>query len=307
MASAVVEARNLRKQFGAAIAVDGISFTVRAGECYGLLGPNGAGKTSTFRMLCCVSPLSGGELTVLGLDVRRDQRAIKAQLGVAPQDNNLDPDLSVEENLLVYARYYDLPSKVARERADRALQLFQLTDRRKAEVQYLSGGMKRRLVLARALVNDPKLLVLDEPTTGLDPQARLIIWQTVRQLQSEGVTVMLSTHYMEEASSLCDRLAIMSLGKILVEGAPSALIAEYAGAEVVEIPLLGRPLSEVERAVPSGMMVQDLGNRAVVMGPGIDDVGAAIQSLGLVAVRRAATLEDVFIRLTGTALGGEGA
>lgn len=298
----VVQARGLRKQYGSATAVDGISFEVRAGECYGLLGPNGAGKSSTFRMVCCVSPISGGDLRVLGLDARRDQRAIKAQLGVAPQEDNLDPDLSVEENLLVYARYYDLPGKVAKQRADQALELFQLHDRRKAEVQYLSGGMKRRLVLARALMSDPRLLVLDEPTTGLDPQARLIIWQTVRHLQARGVTVLLSTHYMEEAAALCDRIAIMSLGRILAEGPPTELVQRYAGAEVLEVPLDGRSAADVAQAVGGSLVVQSLGDRLLLMGEGVREERPALEAAGLVTIPRAATLEDVFIRLTGAKL-----
>ncbi len=303
-ASVVVAAEGLVKRFGPFTAVDGISFEVRQAECYGLLGPNGAGKSSTFRMVCCVSPITEGRLTILGHNARTEQRAIKAQLGVVSQDNNLDPDLTVWENLLVYARYFDLPPVEARARTRESLELFQLLDRRDDEVQFLSGGMKRRLVLARALVSDPKLLVLDEPTTGLDPQARRIIWQTVRRLQARGVTVLLSTHYMEEATTLCDRVAIMDHGHLLAEDTPAALIRSHVGAEVLEVHTDGDVRPHLEQALAAAPAIQRLGDRVLAMGDDLTACRDGVEALGVRFVQRPATLEDVFVRLTGSGLEG---
>ncbi|MDZ4278390.1 MAG: ABC transporter ATP-binding protein, partial [Dehalococcoidia bacterium] len=207
--SEIIRARSLTKRFGDLVAVDGIDFAVREGECFGLLGPNGAGKTSTIRMITCVSPVTAGELLVDGMDVRNDGRRIKGILGVVPQEENLDPDLTVWQNLAVFARYFDIPIPVARERAQEVLELFQLMERKNEIVDNLSGGMKRRLIIARALINQPKILILDEPTTGLDPQARHLVWQKLRLLRSQGITMLLTTHYMEEAAHLCDRLVVM--------------------------------------------------------------------------------------------------
>lgn len=303
MDNVIVEATGLTKHYGDFTAVAGIDFQVQTGECYGLLGPNGAGKTSTFRMVCCVSPISGGSLTVGGKDVVTQARAIKAMLGVVPQDNNLDSDLSVLKNLLVYARYFDLPGRVARERAQEVLELFQLADRANAQVDSLSGGMKRRLLIARALLNTPRVLVLDEPTTGLDPQARHLIWQKLRALKSEGVTVLLSTHYMEEAAQLCDRLAILHAGKILAEGRPQDLVQRYVGSQVVEVGLSEGDRDRVVQWLDgTGDLVEEAGDRLFVYGTELDAFKQRVLQEGLSLTQRPATLEDVFLRLTGMAL-----
>ncbi len=300
----LVSARGLTKRYGSFTAVAGIDFDVRRGECFGFLGPNGAGKSSTIRMACCLSPLSGGELFVDGLDVQREPRAVKAKLGVVSQDDNLDPDITVRQNLLFYARYFDLPHQEAARRADRALALFQLTEKAGEKVDDLSGGMKRRLTIARALISSPSLLVLDEPTTGLDPQARHLVWRQLRGLKEQGMTLLLTTHYMDEAARLCDRLVIMHQGRILVQGTPLDLIRAHAGYEVIEAdpapaerPELLRRLQHVE-----GLQVEDTGDALYIFTEG---VGAPIAvRLGLpedVLIRRA-NLEDVFLRLTGRGL-----
>ncbi len=224
-----VVARDLVKRYGSFTAVDGVSFEIHEGECFGMLGPNGAGKSTTIKMITCFSPLSGGSLTVRGLDVSTEARQIKRVLGLVPQEDNLDPELPVRRNLEIYARYFGISRQEAAPRIDESLKLFQLQEKASAKVDDLSGGMKRRLVIARALVNNPQLLVLDEPTTGLDPQARHLVWQQLRYLKSRGVTMLLTTHYMDEAAHLCDRLVIMHRGKILEEGTPAALIDEHAG------------------------------------------------------------------------------
>jgi lipooligosaccharide transport system ATP-binding protein len=215
--------------------VDSIDFTVQTGECVGFLGPNGAGKTSTVRMVACLSPLTSGTARVFGFDVTKDPRRIKERLGVCPQEDNLDPDFSTSHNLLVFARYFDLPREEAKRRTDELLDLMQLREKAGARVEELSGGMKRRLALARALLNRPRLLLLDEPTTGLDPQARHLMWQRIRQLKQDGVTCLLTTHYMEEAHRLCDRVILMDGGKILLEGRPDELIEREVGREVCEL------------------------------------------------------------------------
>jgi lipooligosaccharide transport system ATP-binding protein len=231
-----IEATGLIKRYGSFTAVDGIDFTVREGECVGFLGPNGAGKTTTVRMVTCFTPVTEGRARVFGLDVSIRPREIKRLLGICPQEDNLDPDFSVLKNLLVYARYFDLTGPGIRDRVEELLALMQLTDKIHANIRELSGGMKRRLMLARALLNNPRLLVLDEPTGGLDPQARHLMWQRVRSLRAnEGVTVLMTTHYMEEASQLCDRVILMEGGKILLEGAPPALVEQEVGREVLEM------------------------------------------------------------------------
>ena len=214
-----------------------LTLSVEPGQVWGVLGPNGAGKTSIIRMITCVSPLTAGELFVDGMDVRTEGRRIKANMGVVSQEENLDPDLTVLQNLAVYARYYDIPAAEARRRAEEVLELFQLQDRRGEIVDNLSGGMKRRLIVARALINQPKILVLDEPTTGLDPQARHLVWQKLRYLQSQGITMLITTHYMEEAAHICDRLMVMHRGRILSQGPPKELIARHVGAQVLELSL----------------------------------------------------------------------
>ncbi|MGB6836237.1 MAG: ABC transporter ATP-binding protein [Dehalococcoidia bacterium] len=302
----IIRGRHLVKRFGTLVAVDGIDFGVWEGECLGFLGPNGAGKTSTIRMITCVSPLTAGELTVDGLDVRRDGRRIKAVLGVVPQDDNLDPDLSVGQNLAVYARYFDIPRGEARRRTEEVLDLFQLLERRDAVVQALSSGMRRRLLIARALINEPRILILDEPTTGLDPQARHLVWQKLRQMKGRGVTMLLTTHYMEEAAHLCDRLVIMHEGRILVEGTPAELVARHVGERVVELHL---PAEERRRALQrlsdrDGLSVEDVEDVLYVFGLQEDRerVLAEISPSGEGVLVRQATLEDVFLRLTGRGL-----
>ena len=221
----LIEGRGLTKHYGDFVAVDGIDFEVVRGECFGFLGPNGAGKTTTIRMICCVSPVTGGVLNVLGMPAGVEARAIKARLGVVPQDDNLDTDLTVIENLLAYARYFDIRRDEALRRADEVLETMALTDKRGEKIDNLSGGLKRRLVVARALISRPELLILDEPTTGLDPQARQLFWQRLRHLKRQGMTMLLTTHYMEEAAQLCDRVLIMDQSRIIARGTPAELIA----------------------------------------------------------------------------------
>jgi lipooligosaccharide transport system ATP-binding protein len=303
--SPVIIARGLTKRYGSLNAVKGIDFAIEAQECFGFLGPNGAGKTTTMRMIYGFSPVTEGELHVLGKDVQSEIRAIKQQIGVIPQEDNLDPDLKVLQNLLVYARYFDIPKTIARERAREALELLQLWERRDAFIKELSGGMKRRLIIARALINRPDLLIADEPTTGLDPQARHLVWQKLRQLKSRGVTLVLTTHYMEEAAQLCDRLAIMDQGKILDVGTPQALISKHVRPEVFELQLSDGArdqLSNRLRELP--VQVEEAGDTLYAYtndGQKVRaelDMVAGIQRL----VQRQATLEDVFLKLTGHAL-----
>jgi lipooligosaccharide transport system ATP-binding protein len=302
----IVRARNLVKRYGDFTAVDGISFDICAGECFGLLGPNGAGKTTTTRMITCVSPVTAGELTVDGLDVRHEPRRIKSFVGVVPQEDNLDPDLSVRQNLAVYARYFDMPRALAEERIDESLELFQLMDKQHRTIWELSTGLKRRLAIARGLINQPKILVLDEPTTGLDPQARHLVWQKLRYLRGQGVTMLLCTHYMEEATHLCDRLVIMHQGHILVEGTPDALVEEHAGAEVVELHLRGPERESVlaQVAARPGLMVEEVEDILYIYARSTDG-RADIAELAAESERvvyRHANLEDVFLRLTGRGL-----
>ena len=303
--SEIIRARELVKRYGSFTAVDGISFSVRPGECFGILGPNGAGKTTTIRMMTCVSPVTSGELTVAGMDVRREPRRIKAILGVVPQENNLDPDLSVRQNLRVYGRYFDLPPATVDERIDESLDLFQLSDRQDDRIVSLSSGMRRRLIIARGLINGPKILALDEPTTGLDPQARHLVWQKLRLLRSRGVTMLLTTHYMEEAARLCDRIVIVHQGKIIAEGTPAELIDRFAGREVVEVhpgedergPLLARLAAAEGLAVEE---VEDIIYVYVRSENGLDAAALKLEASKL--VYRQANLEDVFLRLTGRGL-----
>ncbi|MEM2897098.1 MAG: ATP-binding cassette domain-containing protein [Candidatus Bathyarchaeia archaeon] len=233
--SHIISARGLTKRFNKLLAVDHIDFNIRRKECFGFLGPNGAGKTTTMRMIQCVSPKTSGSLTVDGIEVEEQPRRVKRILGVVPQENNLDPDFTVFKNLLIYARYYDIPKSEAERRALDLLKFVQLEDKKEVTIEKLSSGMKRRLILARALINEPEILILDEPTTGLDPQARHLFWEKINNLKREGATIVLTTHYMEEASQLCDRLVIMDLGRIIVEGEPRELIKKHIGSEVVEV------------------------------------------------------------------------
>ncbi len=301
----IIRAHELVKRYGTFTAVDGVSFCVRAGECFGFLGANGAGKTTTIRMITCVSPVTSGELTVDGLDVRRDPRRIKAALGVVPQENNLDPDLSVRQNLRVYGRYFDLEPRLVEERIDESLALFQLTEKQNDRIDSLSSGLKRRLTIARSLINAPRIMVLDEPTTGLDPQARHLVWQKLRYLRSQGVTMLLTTHYMDEAAHLCDRIVILHQGHIMAEGTPAHLIEQFVGREVVELHLgvdERRPLLDL-LSWQEGVTVEEVEDILYVYVRAGDDFDAASLKLEAEKVTyRRANLEDVFLRLTGRGL-----
>jgi lipooligosaccharide transport system ATP-binding protein len=299
----LIEARGLTKRFGEFVAVDGIDFVVRRGETFGFLGPNGAGKSSTMRMIGAVSPASGGTLSVLGRDPARDGTAIRARLGVVPQEDNLDLELNVAENLFVYGRYFGLGKDVIRKRADELLEFVQLADRRDSKVDSLSGGMKRRLTIARALVNAPELMLLDEPTTGLDPQARHALWDRLYRLKRQGVTLVLTTHYMDEAEQLCDRLVIMDRARIVVEGSPRELIARHVPREMVELRF------DSANGVPDldgvGGRVEVLADRVLIGTDDGDGVVDALHARGLHAesvLQRRSTLEDVFLSLTGRSL-----
>ncbi len=300
--SALIEARNLVKTYNGVAAVDGISFRVSAGECFGLLGPNGAGKTTTIRMLYGFSPISQGRLTLFGQDINTHWRTIKGRIGVCQQDNTLDPDLTVEQNLLVYAGYFSISAAEARARAAELLEFFALAHRKDARVMELSGGMARRLILARSLVNRPELLILDEPTTGLDPQSRHQVWEKVAALKKMGLTVLLTTHYMEEAASLCDRLMIIDHGKILVEGGPDELITRHAGRQVIEIEGADAALRDYLAA--QGVQMDDLGEKVIVYTPEGSDLLRDIREkfCSERCTFRNGTLEDVFLRLTGREL-----
>lgn len=295
----VIDAGNLRKVFGDFVAVDDVSFHLLPGECLGLLGPNGAGKTSTIRMIYGFSPMTSGSLTVFGLDIRTDWRVIKSRIGVCQQENTLDPDLSVLQNLEVFAGYFDIPKRDATQRAERLLQFIAMGHRSNDKVTSLSGGLIRRLVLARALINDPRLLILDEPTTGLDPQSRHQVWEKLEQLRAEGLSVLLTTHYMDEASHLCDRLIILDHGKILVQGKPPDLIRKYAGRDVIEVI---NPSAELRTHVQSQQLMHDnLDRRLIIYGQENDRIFERIAGhyCSENCIRRMATLEDVFLRLTG--------
>jgi lipooligosaccharide transport system ATP-binding protein len=302
---ALIHARGLTKQFGSLHAVDGIDFDVARGEAFGFLGPNGAGKSSTMRMIGCVSPPSGGTLRILDLDPVRDGPEIRGRLGVVPQADTLDNELSVRENLVIYGRYFGLSRADVRRRADELLEFVQLAERADSKVEPLSGGMKRRLTIARALVNDPEIILLDEPTTGLDPQARHVVWDRLYRLKQRGVTLILTTHYMDEAEQLCDRLVVMDRGKIAAEGSPLELIRRYSTREVVELRFAGEAPA-VEPDVFGGQVqrVETLPDRLLLY----TDDGDALVPVAherlhpqSVLVRRS-TLEDVFLRLTGRTL-----
>ncbi|MBI5443345.1 MAG: ATP-binding cassette domain-containing protein [Deltaproteobacteria bacterium] len=295
---AIVEASELRKTFGELQAVDGISFGVAPGECFGILGPNGAGKTTTIRMIYAAIPATAGTLRVFDLDISREWRAIKRRIGVCQQDNNLDPDLTVLQNLEVFARYFDIPPREARVRARELLAFIALEHRSSAQVTELSGGMMRRLVLARALINDPELLILDEPTTGLDPQSRHQVWERLEQLKSEGLTILLTTHYMDEAARLCDRVVIMDHGKILVDGPPADLVREYVGKDVIEVYGSDEELHDyVER---HGWNHERLPDRFLIYSADGERIFKALGQSGRGrCTLRMATLEDVFLKLTG--------
>jgi lipooligosaccharide transport system ATP-binding protein len=298
----VIEAESLRKSFGDLVAVDGISFHVVQGECFGILGPNGAGKTSTIRMIYGFSPMTGGILRVFGLPTSEGWRAIKTRIGVCQQENNLDPDLTVQQNLEVFARYFDIPKKQASQKAEKLLEFIALNHRKNAKVTELSGGMMRRLVLARALINDPDLLILDEPTTGLDPQSRHQVWERLEELRSRGLSILLTTHYMDEASRLCDRLVIMDYGRILVEGKPLDLIGKHVGQDVIEV---ATPSDALRTYVGSkSVAYEDLGHRLIIYGQESETLFHEISNEYCEegCILRMATLEDVFLKLTGRGL-----
>jgi lipooligosaccharide transport system ATP-binding protein len=296
----IIEAQEVFKRFGNFTAVNGVSFHVNPGECYGLLGPNGAGKTSLIRMTYGFSPLSLGELRVFGLDIGRDWREIRSRIGVCQQENTLDPDLSVEENLLVFAGYFRMPGDRSQFRTRELLRLFALEKRRDAKVMELSGGLARRLTVARSLINDPDLVILDEPTTGLDPQSRHLLWDKLQELRRAGITLLLTTHYMDEAAHLCDRLVIIDQGRILVEGRPDELIRTYAGDSVIEIEgATGELRTYLDQ---EHITYEDLDQRVIVYAE--NSVGEEIRSRYCAekCTFRTATLEDVFLRLTGREL-----
>jgi len=303
----LIRAHGLTKRFGGFTAVDGVDFELRRGEAFGFLGPNGAGKSSTMRMIGCVSPPSGGELTILGLDPVSDGPAIRSKLGVVPQEDTLDVELTVRENLLIYGRYFGLPRAVIAERTARLLDFVQLAERADDQVEPLSGGMKRRLTIARSLINEPEILILDEPTTGLDPQARHVVWDRLFRLKQQGVTLILTTHYMDEAEQLCDRLVVMDGGKIAAEGSPRTLIDTYSTREVLELRF---QVSEHEQAADKLAHVQAerievLADRILLYVDNGDTALGAVRGLGLeplTSLVRRSTLEDVFLRLTGRRL-----
>jgi lipooligosaccharide transport system ATP-binding protein len=302
----LVLARGLTKRFGSSTAVDGIDFEVAPGESFGFLGPNGAGKTTTMRMVGCVSPVTDGTLRVLGMDPATDGPRIRARLGVVPQQDALDMELTVEENLIIYGRYFDLSYKEARKRAMELLDFVQLTERAKDQVEPLSGGMKRRLVIARGLINQPDLMLLDEPTTGLDPQARHLLWDRLYRLKQQGVSLILTTHYMDEAEQLCDRLVVMDHAKIVAEGSPRGLIEQYATREVLELRLRQEDMANLDGRLDGlAERIETLPDRLLLYTTDGDAAAIAVHERGLrpeqVLVRRS-TLEDVFLRLTGRTL-----
>jgi lipooligosaccharide transport system ATP-binding protein len=303
----LIHARSLVKHFGDFVAVDGIDFELQRGEAFGFLGPNGAGKTSTMRMIGCVSPVTDGTLSILGLDPAKDGSKIRARLGVVPQQDTLDMELTVRENIVIYGRYFGLPRKQLSARADELLEFVELAERADDRVEPLSGGMKRRLTIARSLVNDPEILLLDEPTTGLDPQARHVVWDRLYRLKRQGVTLLLTTHYMDEAEQLCDRLVVMDRGKIVAEGSPRDLIARYSTREVVELRFDDASRPEDLSYWTEGLVdrIEQLPDRVLLYTPDGDAATHGLHERGLVpesVLVRRSTLEDVFLHLTGRSL-----
>ena len=302
----VITAENLTKRYGDVVAVDGISFSVPAGEAFGLLGPNGAGKSTTMKMIGGVSQRTSGSLSIMGLDPDQNGPVVRAHLGVVPQQDNLDEELKVRDNLLVYGRYFGLPMSYLKPKADELLEFAQLTDKAKSKVDALSGGMKRRLTIARSLINEPRILLLDEPTTGLDPQARHILWDRLFRLKEQGVTLILTTHYMDEAEQLCDRLIVVDKGKIMAEGSPASLIREYSTREVLELRFGSERNATVGTELEGiGERVETLPDRVLIYA---HDGEAALEEVSARGLRpvtslvRRSSLEDVFLRLTGRSL-----
>lgn len=302
-ADVLINAENLTKKYGDFVAVDNIDFKVYKGECCGFLGPNGAGKTTTIRMVHCFLPPASGKLSVAGMDVLEKSREIKMMVGISPQENNLDPDFSVLQNLTVYARYFDIPKSESVKRADELLRFFQLEDKRDVVIDQLSTGMKRRLILARALINNPQILLLDEPTTGLDPQARHLIWDKIRSLRKQGVTIILTTHYMDEAAELCDRTLIMDNGKIIEEGKPAELIKKHVGEEILEVDYDEEVLKTLKEELPDARL-EVVGDKVHVFTSQPHGVFANFleEFPAKGAAVRNANLEDVFLKLTGRKL-----
>lgn len=302
----VISASQLTKKYGDFTAVDAIDFEVAPGESFGLLGPNGAGKSTTMRMVGAVSTRSSGDLSILGLDPNLHGPDIRSQLGVVPQQDNLDQELRVRDNLLVYGRYFGLPRAVVAERADALLDFAQLTDRRKSKVDDLSGGMKRRLTIARALINEPRILLLDEPTTGLDPQARHILWDRLFRLKEQGTTLVLTTHYMDEAEQLCDRLVVVDNGRIMAEGSPASLIREHSSREVLEVRFGSDKNAEIAASIADiGERHEVLPDRILIYTANGEAELERITQRGLQPITslvRRSSLEDVFLRLTGRSL-----
>lgn len=298
----VIVIRNLKKTFGTFQAVDDISFSVEPGQCFGILGPNGAGKTSTIRMTYGFSPLTSGNIFVFGMDIQKQYRKIKARIGVCQQDNTLDPDLTVIQNFEVFARYFNIDKRTALTKASALLKFFALEQRQNARAMELSGGMVRRLVIARALVNQPDLLILDEPTTGLDPQSRHQVWERLETLKRQGMTILLTTHYMDEAARLCDTLVIMDHGKILAQGSPQSLISEYTGGNIIEIAEPHDDLRAFTRQTHDRL--EDLGHRLIVYSANGHELYREIceRFTHQGCILRSATLEDVFLKLTGREL-----
>jgi lipooligosaccharide transport system ATP-binding protein len=303
----LIQGVGVTKRFGSFVAVDGIDFQVEPGEAFGFLGPNGAGKTSTMRMVGCVSQPTSGTLRILGMDPTVDGPAIRGRLGVVPQDDSLDLELTVLDNLMVYGRYFDLPRAEVRRRSEELLEFMQLDERRDDQVDPLSGGMKRRLTIARALINRPDLILLDEPTTGLDPQARHLLWDRFYQLKRSGTTMVLTTHYMEEAEQLCDRLVIMDGGRIVTEGSPRELVTRHATREVVELRFADRERAEaaLPRVAAFGERIEVLTDRVIVYTHAAEKVVELVTDGELhpeSVYERRGTLEDVFLILTGRTL-----
>lgn len=301
MIKSIISARNLCKQYKDLIAVDNIDFDIIEGETFGFLGPNGAGKTTTMKMLYCFILPDNGTLTVDDFDVVKNPRQVKAIMGVVHQEDSLDPDLSVKENLITYARYFDIPPKISGPRADQLIEMMSLTERRDTIIEELSGGMKRRLMIIRGLINNPRILILDEPTTGLDPQARHLVWQKLRALKKSGITIILTTHYMEEAAQLCDRLVMMHNSKIIASGTPNSLINQYASREVIEIrDPEERLTAKLTSLVDEGDTFERAGDTIYIYARDSSAIVARMRNYnhgGL--LERKANLEDVFLKLAG--------
>ncbi len=300
----IIIAKSLVKKYDDLTAVDGIDFTIMEGESFGFLGPNGAGKTTTMKMIYCFVPPTSGSLEVAGLDALKDPRKIKSFLGVVPQEDSLDPDLTVIGNLITYSRYYEVPRKIARERANSLLDMMSLSEKRNVVIDALSGGMKRRLLIARGLINSPRILILDEPTTGLDPQARHLVWSKLRELKDSGITIILTTHYMEEAARLCDRLVMMNNGRILELGSPEELVKKHIGQEVLEVDYVDEAMfSDIKKALGDGQIIERYSDRVYIYAQSAHETVDRLQHLKLRAVsERRADLEDVFLKLTGRTL-----